>query len=554
MKKYTAIIAPLFACAAAFADSNGTINGSSDPLNPALWSDTANWVGGTPASGTTSGTGIAYLASSSSGASYFLVDENVSINCVYANVGALGEYHLSVADGKTLTTSGANNRLFISDTAQPAANTKFYFDSGVITETGSIAMYLPKNGNEIIIGADATVNFNNFKVRSLAGANHTKRVTLNGTFTSDGPVEIYGNTKSGSSTAFVIGSTGSVTTGSASTSTFKVNGVGVSIDTTNTDNNTNVGSAVEIYGNLTVNATGTSNFRGYALGNSAPTVVVRDGGVATFAKSNLSVYAAAHENAGTVLNVESGGTLSTKIFNVFGNGTNYTAQRTAISSGTFTATGLYIKDYGDFEITGGTFTSGYAELNMNTKLSVSGGVADFGDYIYIAQVGELAVSTSGDWSGTQLLYRGGQTTLDLSGNSTLEVAGIFLHEKVSGKKTDITIESGSKLIVGSTSGTAAYLPEDMASLVALTNTNYINLIDFEEGSVAFKEIGDAADQAAALSHIKLDGAYSEDLRFSDFDSSIGGYWLTTAPIPEPATWAAIFGAVALGFAAYRRRK
>ena len=108
--------------------------------------------------------------------------------------------------------------------------------------------------------------------------------------------------------------------------------------------------------------------------------------------------------------------------------------------------------------------------------------------------------------------------------------------------------------MGSTSGTAAYLPEDMVSLVALTNTNYLNFIDFEEGSVAFKEIGDAADQAAALSHIKLDGAYSEDLRFSDFDGTVGGYWLTTAPIPEPATWAAIFGAVALGFAAYRRRK
>jgi hypothetical protein len=41
-----------------------------------------------------------------------------------------------------------------------------------------------------------------------------------------------------------------------------------------------------------------------------------------------------------------------------------------------------------------------------------------------------------------------------------------------------------------------------------------------------------------------------------FDTSTGGLVYTslfTAPIPEPSTYAAIFGVLMLGFAAYRRR-
>jgi len=36
-------------------------------------------------------------------------------------------------------------------------------------------------------------------------------------------------------------------------------------------------------------------------------------------------------------------------------------------------------------------------------------------------------------------------------------------------------------------------------------------------------------------------------------STISGYWLNAA-VPEPAEWAAIFGVIVLGFAAYRKRK
>ena len=46
----------------------------------------------------------------------------------------------------------------------------------------------------------------------------------------------------------------------------------------------------------------------------------------------------------------------------------------------------------------------------------------------------------------------------------------------------------------------------------------------------------------------------EELQF--VEGSFGGkagYWVNLAAVPEPAEWAAIFGAIALGFAAYRRR-
>ena len=54
--------------------------------------------------------------------------------------------------------------------------------------------------------------------------------------------------------------------------------------------------------------------------------------------------------------------------------------------------------------------------------------------------------------------------------------------------------------------------------------------------------------------------YGNTLTTSDFSLLAGsyeghtGYWLISSTVPEPAAWAAIFGAVALGFAAWRRRK
>ena len=60
-----------------------------------------------------------------------------------------------------------------------------------------------------------------------------------------------------------------------------------------------------------------------------------------------------------------------------------------------------------------------------------------------------------------------------------------------------------------------------------------------------------------VSAITADGTtYSEsDLFFvAGIFEGVNGFWLNTTAVPEPAEWAAIFGALALGLAMYRRRK
>jgi hypothetical protein len=614
MKKNILTTLAIGASCAAFAQS-ANLTATTDSSNPALWSDGAKWSTGEPVNDIA--TQVLLKLPSSGDVGYISVDDNYSCNSLYANT--TGEFHISVAEGKNLTAKGATNSLFFTN--KTAAVAQVYFDSGTMTQSGAVAIYLPKDGDSVTFGAGTNVNLGTLKIRTIAGEDHQKYVAIAGTASIYG-FEIYANSASGGSANFIVYSTGNVTA-----QTLKV-------DLQTAGNNTDVGSAAEIYGTMQFTASGQSSIQGYALGNSDATFSVKSGGTVSFTNAgaaDLLVKAVSNANAGTVLEVQNGGTFSAaNNVSFYGNSAN-TNRAVGVINGTFSAKNLNIDgdtmgrvDVGStgsitvasnvnigtgttanasvLNIAGGTMTvastlnvragstlnvtggslivNGITNADITARLNVSGtgtvhlnsisqgyksvtpgyqffiGTSGntFGDYIYFIQGGGIAFSASNDLSGTDLLYRGGATRLLVSDNSTLEIAGIFLHGTVKDKVTLITIESGSKLIVGSTGGTASYLPEEMASLVDLTNNNCINIIGFEEGSIAFKEIGDSAAQAAALSHIKLDGAYSEDLRFSDFDGTVGGYWLTTAPIPEPATWAAIFGAVALGFAAYRRRK
>lgn len=66
-------------------------------------------------------------------------------------------------------------------------------------------------------------------------------------------------------------------------------------------------------------------------------------------------------------------------------------------------------------------------------------------------------------------------------------------------------------------------------------------------------VGDLAGaEVYALDLLSFEG-YDMDL-YSITETQNGGYWEYSLAIPEPSTYAAIFGIFALGFAAYRRRK
>ncbi len=62
----------------------------------------------------------------------------------------------------------------------------------------------------------------------------------------------------------------------------------------------------------------------------------------------------------------------------------------------------------------------------------------------------------------------------------------------------------------------------------------------------------------SVSEINFIDAYSGEEIYYTLEATnvngVNGYWVNVIAIPEPAEWATIFGAIALGFAVYRKRK
>jgi len=296
---------------------------------------------------------------------------------------------------------------------------------------------------------------------------------------------------------------------------------------------------------------------------SAKTATVMDTATMSITGGTLTLTGDTTVSNGSRLIVGAGGTVTMRNL-VINKGTEET-QSTTIINGDVTINALSFHNYNYFTVgeTGKITVNGVLSLTGNTTTAIANNprfvINSAGNEIngnfFMPEFGSFKVTADNDWDSS-LLLRGGRTNVFVENNATLEVNGLLSVSTVSGKTSNISVESGSVLLVGSTMGTIEYDAITYVGFGELDGSvlNYLNIVSFEENTIAFKEIGNAAQQDAFLSRVTIGGAYSEDLRFSDFDSSIGGYWLTTAPIPEPSTWAAIFGAVALGFAAYRRRK
>jgi len=74
--------------------------------------------------------------------------------------------------------------------------------------------------------------------------------------------------------------------------------------------------------------------------------------------------------------------------------------------------------------------------------------------------------------------------------------------------------------------------------------------------IADENINTYTDDSGALrtSNIKIDGESGLADAYLIRDDIAGGYWINSSAVPEPSTVAAIFGILALGFVAIRRRK
>ena len=201
---------------------------------------------------------------------------------------------------------------------------------------------------------------------------------------------------------------------------------------------------------------------------------------------------------------------------------------------------------------GGTFsTVGYLELNGGlanenvarwTKLTIEDGANFFVD--------------GKDESGTSVVVRNGELILNKA-NAMTTSAGEFLALSNANNSTGAILRIGAnqtfKSITADTKNIDIYLStESSATLTAdffATESGKIVIHDFAENRVC---IGNGIADVNAIfdAYQTING---EEVKLNNLYINNG--WLSALPaVPEPAEWAAIFGAIALGFAIYRRRK
>ncbi len=138
----------------------------------------------------------------------------------------------------------------------------------------------------------------------------------------------------------------------------------------------------------------------------------------------------------------------------------------------------------------------------------------------------------------------GVSDFDVTGSDNsivLNAANDFGSFVFASNASALTIDTNGKAsTIGSLSGDGTlYLMDLVNDTIKIENID--GLVSYTEGDVL------------RTSNIK----YGSEGNWQDvvLSSTTGGYFLNAASsVPEPAEWAAIFGAIALGFAIYRRRK
>jgi len=105
--------------------------------------------------------------------------------------------------------------------------------------------------------------------------------------------------------------------------------------------------------------------------------------------------------------------------------------------------------------------------------------------------------------------------------------------------------NGTTLNIGAVSQTGS----DSSSIFTLMLQD-----DVERGSLFvqdFNGLTTLEDVETYISNVSGEDFFVE---FANGISADGGYYIYNVAVPEPAEWAMIFGAIALSFVAYRRRK
>lgn len=225
---------------------------------------------------------------------------------------------------------------------------------------------------------------------------------------------------------------------------------------------------------------------------------------------------------------------------------------------------LRITKDGRISMTGGSLTADYISLDDNAEAIFDGVNLNVG---YIDKTGAVSSSDTSDVS--LILTNGSRLTLEktkynmgnLCSNIRLENgSSLTLNDKIN-TNTDIFVGENSTLTVSGTLTTKQTLTVASTARVDATQCNFENLVlAFDEEITQDKMngfnlediFGSETITASALDEFTVVGTNGEFT--ASFDQESGTIVVPSAPVPEPSTYAAIFGAIALGLAAKRRRK
>lgn len=240
--------------------------------------------------------------------------------------------------------------------------------------------------------------------------------------------------------------------------------------------------------------------------------------------------------------------------------------------GTFNYNSSYIA-IGGANITG-TFTAQQIEFRAGTSTLSGNGVINATGPIYVARnltiSDNATVNLKKETAGVKskiILNTNGYLTI--SAKNAISYEGGLADIRVSGTRNAATLiisadNKFNKLIFNTldyceylnlTVNNGATLFFNAIEIEARTsNTATLTINKFSEFSIFFKDISGWDEiYSVALSDIDGNKYTKDDLKWiaGKYDG-IDGYWLST--VPEPATYAAVFGTLALALAIYRRRK
>lgn len=289
----------------------------------------------------------------------------------------------------------------------------------------------------------------------------------------------------------------------------------------------NGGSVFKVTDGATANATGEWKLNA----NHGGTMIFEISNGATL-NINKSLYFDAASNSSSVMKVLSGG----KVLAASGNtiGINYW---NALQSGSenrliIAGEGSQIKTQGTNGniYVGNQFTTAGAEITSHLQL----GTVENGEFM--AASGN-AVNTDYEFR----VYASGQVDIMLGAENAISYGEMVNYEDVLiNAKYFKQIEGGLTVDFSNVTG----LEEGLYSFALFASNSGENL-DFDNWSDLFLK------GVVETENVKL---YFDEEDGKCYDISGNILYLNVQVVPEPATYAAIFGALALAFAAYRRRK